>query len=116
MKTFLFIGAALLLSVSLSGFKEQNKKKGWIPLFDGKSLANWKVGEHPGTFTVTNEGTIMVFGERAHLFYDGPVMDHNFRNFEFKATVMTTPGANSGIYIHTPIRKKVGLQPDMKYR
>jgi hypothetical protein len=28
-------------------------------------------------------------------------MDHNFKNFEFSVDVMTMPGANSGIYIHT---------------
>jgi hypothetical protein len=42
-----------------------------------------------------------VFGERAHLFYVGTVGDHNFKNFEYKASVMTTPGSNSGMYIHT---------------
>ena len=26
---------------------------------------------------------------------------HDFRNFEFSAEVMTSPGANSGIYVHT---------------
>jgi hypothetical protein len=40
-------------------------------------------------------------GETAHLFYDGDVQSHNFKNFEFKADVMTTPGSNSGIYFHT---------------
>lgn len=100
MKTFLFIGAALLLSVSLSSYKEQNKKKGWISLFDGKTLDNWKASEHPETFSI-KDGTIMVFGDRAHLFYVGPFMEHNFKNFEFKVQVMTTPGSNSGIFIHT---------------
>ena len=28
-------------------------------------------------------------------------MDHTFKNFEFKAQVMTTEGSNSGIYFHT---------------
>jgi hypothetical protein len=44
---------------------------------------------------------IIVHGPRAHLFYEGPVQNHNFKNFEFKARVMTTPGSNSGIFIHT---------------
>lgn len=74
--------------------------EGWVSLFDGKSLNNWKVSEHPETFTV-KDGAIVVFGERAHLFYDGPVGDHNFKNFEFKAQVMTTPGSNSGMFVHT---------------
>ena len=40
-------------------------------------------------------------GERSHLFYVGKVGEHEFKNFEFSAEVMTSPGANSGIYVHT---------------
>lgn len=101
MKTVLIFGAAILLSISLTSLKETNAgKKGWIVLFDGKSLNNWKAGEHSGTFTVA-DGAIVVFGERSHLFYVGPVKEHNFKNFELKLQVMTTPGSNSGIYVHT---------------
>jgi hypothetical protein len=72
----------------------------WISLFNGKSLKGWKVGENAKTFSI-NHGLINVLGNTAHLFYNGKVMDHNFKNFEFKADVMTMPGANSGIYFHT---------------
>jgi hypothetical protein len=58
------------------------------------------VGANPETFAVEN-GAIVVNGKTAHLFYDGPVMNHDFKNFEFKAKVMTFPGSNSGIYFHT---------------
>ena len=73
---------------------------GWVSLFDGKSLTNWKVGENATTFSVEN-GTIVAHGPTAHLFYEGDMHQHNFKNFEFKANVMTTPGSNSGIYFHT---------------
>jgi len=72
----------------------------WVSLFDGKTLTNWKVGENSSTFSVEN-GTIVAHGPTAHLFYQGDVHQHNFKNFEFKADVMTTPGSNSGIYFHT---------------
>jgi hypothetical protein len=72
----------------------------WISLFDGKTFANWKVGDNAATFTIEN-GTIVANGPVAHLFYDGDAGQHNFKNFEFKADVMTTPGSNSGIYFHT---------------
>ncbi|HMG67535.1 MAG TPA: DUF1080 domain-containing protein [Chitinophagaceae bacterium] len=72
----------------------------WISLFDGKSLDNWKVGENASTFSVEN-GMIVAHGNTAHLFYQGDVKQHNFKNFEFKADVMTMPGSNSGIYFHT---------------
>jgi len=77
----------------------------WISLFDGKSLSNWRVGANAETFSV-DSGMIIVHGKTAHLFYDGNVEDHNFKNFEFKAEVMTRRGANSGIYFHTVYQEK----------
>ncbi|GAB3639478.1 3-keto-disaccharide hydrolase [Spirosoma arcticum] len=73
---------------------------GWVSIFDGKTLNGWKAAENPSTFSV-QDGAIVVFGPRAHLFYDGPVNNHMFRNFEWKAQVKTMPGANSGMFIHT---------------
>jgi hypothetical protein len=76
-------------------------KSGWVSIFDGKSLDGWRLTEEsPDTFRV-EDGQIIVNGPRAHLFYDGPVGEHNFKNFEFKADVMTKPNSNSGMYIHT---------------
>ena len=90
----------LALFTSCSVSKKANKNDGWLPLFNGTSLSSWRAAEHPSTFSVQN-GMIVVHGPRAHLFYEGPVMNHNFKNFEFKLQVMTTPGSNSGIFIHT---------------
>jgi hypothetical protein len=73
---------------------------GWIPLFDGQTLSGWRVNENPATFSVAN-GEIVVHGPTAHLFYDGPVMNHDFKDFELKADVLTKPGANSGIFVRT---------------
>ena len=89
--------AICLFSVSA---KSQDAKGGWISLFDGHSLNGWKVGDNAETFSV-KDSMIVVHGKTAHLFYDGNVLNHNFKNFEFKADVMTHQGANSGIYIHT---------------
>lgn len=77
----------------------------WIPLFDGTSLSNWKVGANAATFSVEN-GAIVAHGEVAHLFYMGEAGDASFKNFEFKADVMTTPGSNSGIYFHTTYQEE----------
>jgi len=73
---------------------------GWQLLFDGKTLDNWRASDAPGSFSV-KDGAIVVRGPRSHLFYVGPVQQHEFKNFEFKADVMTFPKANSGIYFHT---------------
>jgi hypothetical protein len=98
-KNFVYCCAVMvcLFFCAATGHHSQNE---WISLFDGKTLNNWKVGENAGTFTIEN-GTIAAHGPVAHLFYEGDVLQHNFKNFEFKADVMTTPGSNSGIYFHT---------------
>ncbi len=88
------------------------KQKGWLSLFDGKSLNNWKVGENASTFSV-DSGMIIVHGRTAHLFYDGNIQEHSFKNFEFKADVKTMPGANSGIYFHTQFQQ--GSWPNKGY-
>lgn len=73
---------------------------GFTQLFDGKSLEGWKASDEPGTFSVA-DGELIVKGPRSHLFYDGPVNGHDFKNFELRAEIMTKPGANSGVYFHT---------------
>lgn len=91
----------LLLTGSLTeSHAQEASEDGWISLFDGETLDGWQASDNPETFRV-EDGMLTVDGPRAHLFYVGPVGDHNFKNFEFKADVMTMPGANSGIYIHT---------------
>ncbi len=72
----------------------------WISLFDGKTLDGWRASDNPASFYV-EDGAIVADGPRAHLFYMGDAHNHDFKNFEFKAQVMTTPGSNSGIYFHT---------------
>lgn len=89
--------SAITLGLLAFSFRPKDK---WISLFDGKTLKGWKVGKNASSFSVDN-GRIIVKGPTAHLFYDGPLQQHNFKNFEFKAEVMTEPGANSGIYFHT---------------
>lgn len=74
--------------------------EGFYPLFDGKTFAGWRVGKNAETFKIA-DGAIVVNGDVAHLFYDGPVHNHDFKDFHFKAEVMTFPNSNSGIYFHT---------------
>jgi hypothetical protein len=76
----------------------------WQSLFDGQSLAGWRASDAPGTFAVVN-GELVAHGARSHLFYEGPVAAHDFRNFEFMAEVLTRPHANSGVYIHTQFQE-----------
>lgn len=102
MKSSSFYPLVLLISLCLSAFSYgQNKNKdGWVPLFNGEDLSGWEVGENASSFSV-EDGKIKAAGDVAHLFYMGDLANHSFKNFEFRASVMTTPNSNSGIYFHT---------------
>ncbi len=104
MRRSVLIGSALMLLLGCLCLnckaEQKGGSEGWIPLFNGKNLDGWKISDKPGTFSV-RDGMIVVHGPRSHAFYVGPVQKANFENFEFKADVMTQPGANSGIYFHT---------------
>lgn len=96
-----YFSCALLMFLMMAFIRPATlQSDGWISLFDGKSLTGWKVGDNAETFKA-DSGMIIVHGNTAHLFYEGDIKDHNFKNFEFKAKVKTMPGANSGIYFHT---------------
>lgn len=99
-----YLSVLLFASLAMFSFKKHLEDGKWYSLFDGKTLNGWKVGDNAETFSV-QDGAIVANGNVAHLFYDGDVMNHNFKNFEFKASVMTTPGSNSGIYFHTQFQQ-----------
>lgn len=92
--------AATTHAADMNALTPEEKAAGWQLLFDGQTLDGWRASDAPGTFSV-KYGAIVVRGPRSHLFYVGPVQQHEFRNFEFKADVMTFAKANSGVYFHT---------------
>ncbi|WP_438479213.1 3-keto-disaccharide hydrolase [Oleiharenicola lentus] len=96
---------ALAFAAALSAAENKVSTAGWVSLFDGKSLDGWKANESPQTFAVV-DGVLVVNGPRSHLFYVGPVANHDFKNFELSLEVMTFPKANSGVYLHTEWQDK----------
>ena len=105
---------ALVVLVACSATRKSKVADGWISLFDG-TFSGWKFSEKPGTFKI-EDGSIVVNGPRSHLYYDGPVMNHNFKNFEVKAQVMTKPGSNSGSIFIQHTRMSDFPTKDLKYR
>src|SRR6185437_13046601 len=106
--------AAGAVMISLGGAAEEPKtgatpapdKDGFVSLFDGKSLDGWKIGDNADSWSV-KDGMIVVHGKGpAHLFYDGPIHNHDWKNFHLKAEIMTFPHANSGVYFHTEYQEK----------
>jgi Domain of Unknown Function (DUF1080) len=94
---------ALSLTVAVAGVLNA-ADDGFVSLFDGRSLDGWKINENPAGLKL-EDGCLVVNGDRAHVFYDGAVANHDFKNFHFKAEVMTFKNSNSGIYFHTAFQK-----------
>jgi len=101
MKKIIPLIALAFLSISA----HRPAAKGFVSIFDGKSFDGWKVGKNAASFKI-EDGAIVVNGDVAHLYYDGPVRGHNFRDVELKLDVMTTPGSNSGVYFHTAYQEE----------
>ncbi len=112
--------ASLLLPLAAGGFAADSPQpeEGFVSLFDGKTLEGWKVGRNANVFQVRDGLIVMEYPATdqgpAHLFYDGAVNGHSFKNFDLRVEVMTFPGANSGIYFHTRYQEadwpKCGLE------
>ncbi len=73
----------------------------WQSLFDGKTLDGWKAVDNEEGFRVEEGAIVGGGGPMAHLFYVGPVGNHDFKNFELKMQVKTKAGSNGGIFFHT---------------
>jgi hypothetical protein len=107
LKTTSLLAAAALLLPFAAAFAANapETEEGFVGLFGGKTLEGWKIGKNANAFSVHDGVIVMDYpaGDQgpAHLFYDGPVGNHRFKNFILKVDVMTSPYANSGIYFHT---------------
>lgn len=91
----------ILFSFSFVAFSQTGE---WVELFNGKDLSGWKISENTSSFSVV-DNVIKIDGPRGHAFYDGPVGNHDFKNFELMVEVKTMPKANSGIFIHTEFQE-----------
>ena len=93
---------ALILLIAAPASMAQD---GWISLFNGKDFTDWKVGGDQNSFKVI-DGALVANGPVAHAFYDGPVKDHDFKNFELMVDVLTAPISNGGVYFHTEFQER----------
>ncbi|MBX3733346.1 MAG: DUF1080 domain-containing protein [Verrucomicrobiae bacterium] len=71
--------------------------EGYTFIFDG-TWDGWRVSENPKAWKIVN-GAFLANGDRSHNYYVGPLQP--FKDFEVRLDVMTAPGANGGVYVHT---------------
>lgn len=104
-----------LLLTSTAMAEEKNsltadeKKEGFVLLFNGKNFDGWKVAENPDSFKIV-DGDLTTVGPRAHAFY----MDKPFKNFELRSKVWFGKNSNGGIYIHAKYKEN-GWPTDQGY-
>ena len=101
------LASLLVLPAALRGDDEGTS------LFNGHSLDGWKTGDHSHSFRV-QDGKIVVGGPPANLFYTSGGGNANYKNFDFKAEVLTSPGGCSGIHFHTQYQSHGPLKSGFK--
>lgn len=77
-------------------------ESGYVSLFNGKDLTGWKASANPDSFKVENGAIIAnAVGQPSHLFYDGPVGNHSFQDFDLRLDVLARYRSNGGVYVMT---------------
>jgi hypothetical protein len=75
---------------------------GYTSLFNGKDLTGWKASADPTSFKVENGAIIAnAVGPASHLYYDGPVGNHVFKDFDLRLDVLARYRSNGGVYVMT---------------
>lgn len=98
---------ALVLATALTATGQllaADDETGFKPLMDGKTFDGWKMADENQSTWKLEDGAFVANGNRCHLYYVGD--EKPFKNFHFKAEVMTEPVSNGGIYFHTKYQAK----------
>jgi Domain of Unknown Function (DUF1080) len=75
-------------------------ESGYVSLFNGKDLTGWKASANPDSFKVENGAIVAnAAGQPSHLFYDGSVGNHSFKDFDLRLDVLARYRSNGGVYI-----------------
>lgn len=97
----------LALALGDNELTEQEKKDGWVLLFDGKSTEGW-VGLKPEN---VQDGSINPFKSGSYVAYS----KERYGDFTLSCDFKVSPGCNSGIFIRTgnpkdPVQTGIEIQ------
>ncbi len=82
---------------------EAQKAEGWVPLFDGQSLAGWRTFKNkPNTSWDVRDGAlhIMAFDDRKSKERADLITENEYENFEVKMDWKVAPQCNTGLMFH----------------
>jgi hypothetical protein len=110
MKSLASIIAACLL-IFTSNAKSQDAKtkpdeKGFVALFDGKSLAGWKLVRGRGPGYVVKDGVLVCPTDGG----GNLLTEKEYSNFMFRFEFKTEPGGNNGVGIRAPLEGDAAYQ------
>src|SRR3954469_9540233 len=98
MKLTVFLPLLLMLAPLVRGadneLTDQEKKDGWILLFDGKSVDGWRCGDKPMPAKQVQGGTLTVLDQGA---YVSPYA-RKFSDFHFACDYKFDKTTNSGLF------------------
>jgi hypothetical protein len=95
-----FLATAAAVPAAVRALGGQAIEPGFVPLFDGQSLAGWSVQEGPPTAFRVQEGAIVV--DPGANFPTWLRSDRQYENFDFRGEFSMRGWTNSGIYLHAP--------------
>jgi hypothetical protein len=89
-----------LSTAALPAMLQGQSESGFVPLFDGKTLAGWKVKEGPETAFYVKDGAIVVHDSAGFPTWLSSLQQ--YENFDFRGEFFIQGWMNSGIYLHAP--------------
>jgi hypothetical protein len=101
----LFLGLVVMSSLTLSNQPATNEK-GFVSLFDGKTLTGWKLIKGRGPGYVVKDGTIVCPTDGGGNLWT----EKEYANFVFRFEFKVEPGGNNGVGIRAPYEGDAAYQ------
>ncbi len=95
----------MMSSLTLSHHQADNEK-GFVSLFDGKTLTGWKLVKGHGPGYVIKDGTIVCPADGGGNLYS----EKEYANFAFRFEFKVEPGGNNGVGIRSPLEGDAAYQ------
>jgi hypothetical protein len=99
-RTFLALAAAFPAAPRMPLPQAPGPESGFVPLFDGKTLAGWSIQDGPASAFRVDDGAIVV--DESANFPAWLRSDRQYENFDFRCEFFLKGWMNSGVYLHAP--------------
>lgn len=110
MKTSISLLVICLMGLGAATFAQNGKaksnEKGFVSLFDGKSLNGWRLVRGRGPGYVVKDGVLVCPLEGGGNLYT----EKEYANFVFRFEFKTEPGGNNGVGVRAPLEGDAAYQ------